>query len=130
MGVAVTPVSWESCGSMLRASSCVVRWRSSHGTVRMKTLPCVTEGLPTLAKIRSNSGYWAPMASICRAYRFVKSSVAPSGPLICASTTPRSSMGDSSLFRPLSTVHDMTPQPMASSTTSQRTRSVQPSRRP
>ncbi|MDT4859630.1 hypothetical protein FQZ97_941470 [compost metagenome] len=41
---------------MARAISMVVRSRSSQALPRITTLPWATEGLPTMVKMRSNSG--------------------------------------------------------------------------
>ena len=59
------------------------------------------------------------------AYRLVYSSVEPSGALIWASTTPRSSIGDNSRLISPSTAQLTQPLPTITTNTSQRWRNVQ-----
>jgi hypothetical protein len=56
MAKVLTPAMRLNCGCSSRAMSSVERRRSDQSTARYITLPCDTVGLPTLAKMRSNSG--------------------------------------------------------------------------
>ena len=57
MGNALTPGRPAIRGVISRASCRVLRSRSSQGVALKNTVPWATEGLPTIEKIRSNSGY-------------------------------------------------------------------------
>ena len=57
MGNAVTPGMLATKGVISRATSMVVRLRSSQGKPLKNTLPWATVGLPTTVKMRSKSAW-------------------------------------------------------------------------
>jgi len=68
MGKALMPGKAAILGASSRAISMVVRSRSSQALPRMITLPWATDGLPTMVKMRSNSGMFWAMPSMASAY--------------------------------------------------------------